>query len=200
MSLLPIYAAVLVAASDTDSVAVRRPTMLEPQPVAVTMAPDTQPRRRAIEYSDWYARRLTTHRYGSYVMLPLFATQFVLGNSMLKQKQDLEDGTRRIPVDEDLRRKHRIVAAGVGTLFLVNTTTGVWNLYESRSTPEGRGRRTMHALAMVAADAGFVTTGVLAKNAVNRGPDEARTHRNVALASMGVATVSASMMLFLNRH
>ena len=30
-------------------------------------------RRRAVQYSDQYYTRLTIHRYGSYLMLPLFA-------------------------------------------------------------------------------------------------------------------------------
>src|SRR4051812_26087029 len=38
-----------------------------------------QPRRRSIQVSEWYARRLTIHRIGSYAMLPLFGAQYLAG-------------------------------------------------------------------------------------------------------------------------
>src|SRR4051812_48754002 len=45
---------------------------------------DTLPRRRprAIEYSDWYYRRLQIHKWGSYIELPLFAGEYWLGNKL----------------------------------------------------------------------------------------------------------------------
>src|SRR5215211_3028151 len=50
---------------------------------------DTVRRRpRAVEYSDWYGRRLTIHRYGSYVMLPLFAGTYLLGDRLLDDNAD----------------------------------------------------------------------------------------------------------------
>jgi hypothetical protein len=73
---------------------------------------------------------------------------------------------------------------GVGTLFVVNTTTGLWNLWEIRKDG-GSTRRTLHVLSMLGADAGFVAVGIMGANAVEGNPADARAHRNVALASMG---------------
>lgn len=157
-------------------------------------AGDTIPRRRSVAYSEWYSRRLTIHRYGSYAMLPLFVTQYVLGNKLINQKEDLYAGKRTIPVDDKLRGTHGVVAGTVGALFVVNTTTGVWNLIESRHTEEGRVRRTIHALTMLTADAGFAYTGYLGSQATDRGPPQGRKHRNVALGSMLVSTAGAALM------
>ena len=157
---------------------------------------DSVQRRRAAAQGDWYGRRLTIHRYGSYVMLPLFIAQYTLGSKIFGQKEDQFAGRRLTPIDDGLRNSHRVVAGGVGALFLVNTTTGLWNLIEIRKEPEGRGRRTLHALTMLAADAGFVTTGILGARASDSGMQEARTHRNVALTSFGVATAGAALMWF----
>ncbi len=160
---------------------------------------DTVPRRRAVAFSDWYSRRLTVHRYGSYAMLPLFVTQFVLGNKLINQKEDLFANRRTIPVDEGLRTTHAVVAGAVGALFVVNTTTGLWNFIESRHTDAGRTRRTIHALTMLAADAGFAYTGYLGSKATDRGPPQGRQHRNVALTSFGISTAGAALMWFGQR-
>jgi hypothetical protein len=152
--------------------------------MAARPAADTTPRRRhAIEYSDWYARRLTVHRIGSYAMLPLFGTQYVLGNQLLQ-------GADR---HSAIGTSHTLVAAGIGALFTVNTVTGLWNLWDARADPAGRTRRTIHAITMLAADAGFVWTGAIAGEA-RRSNDLARRHRNVALGSIGVSTVGTAMM------
>jgi hypothetical protein len=167
------------------------PTLASP-PAAMD-APD-QP--RAVEYSDWYGRRLTVHRWASYTMLPLFAAQYVLGDRILDQKVDAYAGVGS-GVDPDTKRLHRIAAGGVGGLFALNTVTGLWNLYDARRDPNGRRQRTVHALSMLAADAGFVVTGfVAAKDASDRGPPEARRHRNYALGSMAIATAGAALMWF----
>src|SRR5260221_3794684 len=53
--------------------------------VAVRVPDDTvRRRRRAIEVSDWYERRLRIHRYGSYLVYPLFAAQAIAGNQIIK--------------------------------------------------------------------------------------------------------------------
>lgn len=147
-------------------------------------ADDTIPRRRrAIEYSDWYARRLEVHRIGSYTMLPLFGAEYVLGNQLLH-------GADR---HSAIGASHTLVAGGIGALFTVNTVTGLWNLWDSRSDPAGRTRRTIHSLTMLAADAGFLWTGAIAGDA-KRSNDAARRHRNVALGSIGVSTIGTAMM------
>lgn len=144
---------------------------------------DTQPkRRRAIEYSDWYARRLTIHRIGSYTMLPLFGAEYVLGNQLMHGNES-----------SGMKGAHVAVATGIGALFTVNTVTGAWNWWESRSDPTDRTRRTLHTLAMLASDAGFVWTGAIGDGA-KRSNANARQHRNVALGSIGVATLGTAMM------
>lgn len=157
---------------------------------------DTVPRRRAVLLSEGYFQRLTIHRYGSYVMLPLFATQYILGRKLLAQKDGVYDGTRRVPIDASLRSAHRTAAYGVATLFAVNTTTGLWNLWEARHDDSNSKRRNVHVLSMLGADAGFVATGLLARRAVDKRPADARTHRNVAIASVGLATFGATLMWF----
>jgi hypothetical protein len=98
------------------------------------------------------------------------------------------------------------VAASIGVLFGVNSVTGVWNLMESRKNPAGRTRRTVHGILMLAADAGFVATGLLApgegggedgqSGRTQASSGSRSTHRAVALSSMGVALASYLMMLF----
>ena len=110
---------------------------------AALLPADTIPRRRhAIEYSDWYEKRLTIHRIGSYTMLPLFGAEYVLGNQLMHG-------------DESYKSAHVVVATGIGALFTVNTVTGAWNWWDSRSDPAGRTRRTLHVLTMLASDAGL---------------------------------------------
>jgi hypothetical protein len=160
---------------------------------AASAGDTTRPRRRSVEVSEWYNRRLTIHRIASYTMLPLFATEYVLGDRMLDQREDAFHG-RGSGVSDNTLRAHQIVAGGVAALFGINTITGVWNLYDSRHQEAGRTRRTVHALLMLASDAGFTATGLIAEDAANGGLDAARRHRNVAVASMVPATIGATMM------
>jgi hypothetical protein len=162
--------------------------------VAVDVPDSLPPQRRA--RSEWYGRRLAVHRYASYAMVPLFIAQYTLGSRLIGQKEDQFAGRRLDPIDGGLRSSHRAVAAGVATLFVVNTTTGLWNLIEARGDAQGRGHRTAHAITMLAADAGFVYTGVLGSRASDGGLSQARTHRNTALTSFGIATGGAAMMWF----
>ena len=78
---------------------------------------------RAVEYGDWYGRRLTVHRWASYTMLPLFAAQYVLGDRILDQKADAYRGIGR-GVDPDTKKLHQVTAGAVGGLFTLNTVTG----------------------------------------------------------------------------
>ncbi len=136
-------------------------------------------RPRAIEYSDWYSRRLMIHRIGSYTMLPLFATQYYLGERLL-------DG-RASASEKDI---HVAVATGIGALFTINTVTGVWNLWDSRKDPEGRRKRLVHSALMIGSEAGFALAASIDDKSGSN------THRNIALTSMGVSTVGAAMMWF----
>ncbi|HEV2147059.1 MAG TPA: hypothetical protein VGR37_06635 [Longimicrobiaceae bacterium] len=149
-------------------------------------AADTIPPPAVVEYSDWYGRRLAIHRAASYTMLPLFAAQYTAGQRMY--------GNPALPGDDWARRAHRPLAYAVAGLFTLNTATGVWNLWEGRKEPEGRGRRTLHAVLMLAADAGFTATGVLGDRAANQGGSRTM-HRNVALGSMATAIAGYLVML-----
>lgn len=148
-------------------------------------AADTLP-SPAVEYGDWYARRLAIHRVASYTMVPLFAAQYAAGSRLYADPG--------LAADHWARRAHRPLAVGVGTLFLVNTVTGGWNLWEARKDPEERRRRTAHALLMLAADAGFAATGVLGSRAATEGEGRA-LHRGVALGSMATALAGYAVML-----
>jgi hypothetical protein len=135
-----------------------------------------------VDHSDWYDRRLDIHRWGSYVMLPLFIAQYVAGSQ-------LESGG----ADNWAEDMHPMLAGGVAALFASNTVTGVWNLWEGRTDPNDR-KRALHAGLLLLADAGFVATGILADQAEDGG-DGAGTHRTVAIASMTVATIGWAIML-----
>src|SRR5688572_26857875 len=142
-------------------------------------------RTAPVEYSDWYGRRLTIHKWASYATLPLFAFQYVAGKQLYDKSTDAPSWAKT---------GHGVAATGIAVLFSVNTVTGVWNLWDARKDPEGRKSRTAHAVLMLAADAGFVVTGLLAEKA-ERSAENRRTHRNIAISSMAVATVSYLMML-----
>ena len=73
-----------------------------------------------IEYSHAYQTRLKIHKIASFAILPLFATELILGQSLY------DDG------GSGKKDAHVAVGVGIGTLFGINTVTGVWNLLESR--------------------------------------------------------------------
>lgn len=195
---------VVVASIATDSApaidTVARPLAVGPRlgatvlvvPLAVApvvAAPgDTVPRRRrpvVIEYSDWYGRRMTIHRIGAWLMLPVFAGQYVAGQQLLEKSSDAPAWARQ---------GHRALATATAGIFGVNSLTGVWNLWEGRHDPAGRKWRTAHSLLMLAADAGFTVTGLLANDA-EVSSSTRLLHRNVAEASMGVAGLAMLMMV-----
>lgn len=152
---------------------------------ALALAADTTPRAKPFEYSDAYFTRLTIHRIASYATLPLFAASFASGTQLFDKGEAAPGWARTI---------HGPAAAGVATLFGVNTVTGVWNLWEARKDPEGRTRRTLHGLLMLAADAGFTATGLLA-NGAHDSQARRNAHRAVAYGSMGVSLFSYAIML-----
>jgi hypothetical protein len=117
------------------------------RPATAVGSPLSSLRDQAIEHTDAYYTRLTIHRWGSYVMLPLFAGEYVLGNELLNGAN---------PAGW-VRPMHGVGAGALGVLFGVNTITGVWNLVESRKDP-GAVRRILHSTLMLAADAGFLYT------------------------------------------
>ena len=182
------------------------------QPLGITMqhagflndSVRRRPRPKAVEYSDWYARRLTIHKYGSYLMLPLFGAEYYLGEKLIKG--DASDAEKSM---------HVAVATGIGALFTVNTVTGVWNLWDSRKDPADRTKRIVHSVLMIAADAGFALAAASAEDdesegggdfgggdqvsavrMVERGEDDASTHKAIALTSIGISTVGTVLMWF----
>ena len=152
---------------------------------ALPPAQDTQPRkrRRAIQYSDAYYTRLQIHRVGSWLELPVFGTEYWLGQKLINDS----------PIASWVKPTHTTVAAVLGGLFVVNTVTGVANLYESRASTDDRLLVWTHSALMLAADAGFIATAAVSGDAHHSVSGQDR-HRNVALASIGVATVGTLLM------
>jgi hypothetical protein len=150
----------------------------------------------AVQYSDAYQTRRKIHKYASFATLPLFATEFALGQSMYNTTPGDTSGRRGI---------HATIGAGIIGLFALNTVTGAWNLFgEGWQDHQGRTLRLVHGLLMMAADAGFVAASQTGPNSSS--PRRALTfetdkvtHRNIAIASMSVATGSYLLMLFGNR-
>jgi hypothetical protein len=178
---------VRVAPVVADSVPATLTSRLE-LPVSLQLEADTTPRRRrkSIEVSDWYERRLRIHRYGAYATLPLFVFQAAAGNE-LYHKGSGADGWAR--------NGHRVGATALATVFSVNTVTGLWNLWDSRAVPQGRTRRTIHTLLMLASDAGFAYAGIKLSEDAEQSAEARRKHRNTAYTSMGIAVTGAGMML-----
>ena len=56
------------------------------------------------------------------------------------------------------RGAHIAVGSAITGLFAVNSVTGVWNMWESRSDPTHRKSQFLHGFLMLGADAGFVAT------------------------------------------
>jgi hypothetical protein len=167
------------------------PAALAPLPSVAADTPVTRP--RAFEYSDGYGTRATIHRWASYAIVPVFVAQYVVGEKLIDDRERRRDGVSASD-DEGGHSKwsgpHSALAGGVAGLVAVNTVTGVWNLWEARKDPNGRTRRTLHAVTMLLADAGFVATAALAEDE----GDGAGAHRTVAISSMGLATLSTAMM------
>lgn len=156
--------------------------------VGTSIAPVS--RDTLFEYSAAYYRRLSIHRVGSYTMLPLFAFQYLAGSQLYDKSFEAPAWAKT---------GHRIAATGVAALFAVNTVTGLMNLYEGRRDPDERGRKVFHAVMMLAADAGFAATGILAERAESSG-DDRDLHRAVALTSVTVATIGYLSMLDVFRR
>jgi hypothetical protein len=171
----------------TDSLPASIPSRLE-LPISLQIEADTVPRKRrkSIEVSDWYERRLRIHRYGAYTTIPLFVFQAAAGNELYHKSSSAADWARN---------GHRIGATALATVFSINTVTGLWNLWDSRSVPQGRTRRTVHALLMLASDAGFAYAGIKLSEDAEQSADARRKHRNLAYTSMGVSIVGGGMML-----
>ena len=145
----------------------------------------------ATTYSNGYELRLKIHKYASVATLPLFGTELALGQSLYNTP---DTGAKKTA--------HAVVGAGIVGLFGVNTVTGVWNLWEGRHDTDGRKLKVLHSVLMLAADGGFVATEATAPS-LHRGETvltgNKSLHRDLAVASIGVGTVSYVLMLFKGR-
>ncbi len=166
--------------------------------LAVTTPPDSSPpavsapvqgRPKAVEVGDWYARRLTLHRRTAYAIIPMFGFQALAG------KQIWDKGNL---APAWARTGHRVGATAIAGAFTVNVVTGVWNLWESRGTTEGRGLRYLHTASMLAATAGFTYAGAVLSEQAERNLDKRKLHWQVAISSMGITAVSGVLMKVLN--
>lgn len=193
MSLVPVLVtAALLAAAPADST----PRVVAPGPVVAPVAlalpiatTDTvRPRRKAVTYSDGYARRVTIHKTLSWAMLPLFALSYVSGDQLLEKGDEASGWARSV---------HPYAAGGTAVLFGANAITGVWNQWEGRKDPNGRTRRLLHGALFMAASGGFAYAGSIADEAEENG-DKRRLHRNVAIGSMSLSTASWLLMLVKN--
>jgi hypothetical protein len=146
------------------------------------------PRSKGFNYTHGYMVRHKIHKYASIATLPLFVSELVVGEK-LRSESDR---------DSSLRSTHSALAAGIGVLFGIESVTGVWNMWDARKNPHGRGKRLFHGILMLAADAGFVATAATAPHRdddrVFRNEDGS-SHRAIAYASIGVAAVSYVYML-----
>ena len=161
------------------------------QPAGLTLTQDTVVRRRpkAVVYSDWYSRRVTIHRTLSWAMLPLFAASYLSGNELINKGGDAPEWVRTV---------HAPAAAATAAVFGANALTGTWNLLEGRKDPNGRVRRVVHSVLFMAASGGFAYTGTQLAEEAEQSLERRRSHRNLALASMGASTASWLIMLIGN--
>lgn len=187
-TLLPFVLAASLGSGDTLLAA--RDTVLLPRIPLIVVLDTPRVRPRAVEVGDWYNRRLTIHRYLSYSVIPIFAAQWVAGNQIYVKGREAPDWAKTT---------HRAGATALAGIFTVNTVTGAWNLWDSRSAPQGRTLRTVHALSMLVADAGFTYAGVKLSKEAETDFDKRRQHRTIALSSMAVAVASGVAMKILNK-
>src|SRR5579871_4156409 len=121
-------------------------------------------------------------------MLPLFGAQAIVGGKLFND-----------PTSRGLKTAHGVLNVGILGLFAIDTVTGVWNLKEGWHDPNGRARRLVHGLLMLAADGGFVATAAHTpqiRNGVDVGSTSKSTHRTLAIASISTATAGYLVMIF----
>jgi hypothetical protein len=168
--------------TDTSSaLAVSRDSLLATTATADTTTRSGRP--RAIEYSDAYHTRLKIHQIGAYAMLPLFISEYFIGQKLLTS-------TNR---SRSLKSAHSLIAGTLGVVFASNTVTGVWNFWDARTDPNGRVRREIHSVIMLASDVGMVASAMSAGKA-KKSLVAARRHRTIAISSIALSAVGTGMM------
>lgn len=148
--------------------------------------------QQSVQLSDGYYTRLDIHRYAGYAVLPLFALEYFAGQKLL------EEGSGAPLWAEKVHKPAAYVVAGI---FTLNTVTGLWNFAEAGKIKQGKKRRTLHTVLMLAADAGFVYSAIKAPTTkqidarIEAGKRGGWTpHKASAFASMGVSTIAYLMM------
>jgi hypothetical protein len=141
------------------------------------------PPKVAFEYSDAYQTRAKIHKAASLTILPLFAAEGFIGQSLFNNPTDGK------------KTAHLVVATGIGALFGLNTVTGLPNLIQARKDPQGRGRRLAHGLLMLAADGGFFATALTGPGDDRDEGGSRSMHRAIAFTSIGMATAGYLIML-----
>ena len=177
-------ASIATMATDSMRLDARLTTLL---PIAAD-TPRTRP--KVVEVSDWYSRRLTVHRYVAYATIPVFALQWAAGDRLYKHGAEAPTWAKTM---------HRVGATSLAAMFTVNTVTGAWNWWDSRSVKEGRVLRTIHALSILGADAAFTYAGAKLSNEAETSQPKRQEHKTVALSAMGVTIASGLAMKFWNR-
>lgn len=158
---------------------------------AAKLAADPQGGRPvAITYTEAHDTRAKIHKYSSWATLPLMATEFALGESLYNDPNVLTSGQKGV---------HGAVGAALIGFFGVQSVTGVMNLMDSKEAP-GHTKRLVHGLLMLAAEGGFVAAALTAPStsraALPNYDASKATHRNIAIASIGVGTAGYLLMLF----
>ena len=177
-----------VPAVRPDSVTVPAGPLARGIGVTLGQFADSQPkRRRAVEVSDAYEVRLRIHRYGSYAIYPLFALQAIAGTRIYPDPRNAPDWAKT---------SHRAGATGLALAFTSNTITGLWNLYDSRSTESGRTKRILHTLLMLGSDAGFTYAGARLSDQAENSVEKRRLHRTIAYSSMAATLAGVAVIKF----
>ena len=148
--------------------------------------------RQSVDLSDGYYTRLDIHRYASYATLPLFAIEAIAGQKLLEEGSGAPLWAEKV---------HKPAAYLVAGIFTVNVVTGLMNYGEAKKVKQGRKRRNLHTILMLASTAGFIYSGTKAPSTsdvddrIAAGKRGGWTqHKAAAWASMGVATVGYLMM------
>jgi hypothetical protein len=126
----------------------------------------------------------------AYATIPVFAAQWAAGEQLYDKSRDAPTWAKTT---------HRVGATALAGMFTVNTVTGVWNWWDSRAVEQGRVIRTIHALAMLSADAAFTYAGAKLSDEAENSASKRREHRTIALSAMGVTVASGLMMKLWNR-
>ena len=182
---------ILAGSAHAQQVAPSGVTLASSSVNASAPAQDTVPTRRrarAVEMSDAYELRLRIHRYAAYSVIPLFIVQSVAGNQLYQADKS---GAVR---PSWARSTHKLGAAAIGSVFTLETVTGLWNLWESRDKAVGRTRRFTHSALLLASDAGFTYAGIKLASDAKRDSDARDRHRMISYYSMGAALAGYGLM------